>query len=223
MEIAHYGLAEVVLPHLDEELYDVEHLDGHEPLRHFNYRGHAIRHLSVTDRTLSNGRVSKVEAQRATISRLNAQSVEFDQCVLSSADWDECVLSRVVFRNCKILGAAFTNNKWSNLVFEDCKIEYTTFNSVRAGAPVVFVNSTLSDVTFEGCDLPNGHMSGCALRGVEFVGGGYHRFDLRGNDLSTIRGASNLDGVVISRAQRQELAEALVSELNLHYVDNGDP
>jgi hypothetical protein len=54
---------------------------------------------------------------------------------------------------------------------------------------------------------------------VEFVGGSYSNFDLRGNDLSMVRGAANLRGAIVSRSQRQELAEALVSELELNYVD----
>jgi len=57
---------------------------------------------------------------------------------------------------------------------------------------------------------------------VEFIGGGYHEFDFRDNDLSTIRGAANLHGVFISPVQRQQLAEALVSELDLRYPEDSD-
>ena len=65
-------------------------------------------------------------------------------------------------------------------------------------------------------------MSHCELEAVEFVGGGYREFDFRDNDLSTIRGAANLDGALISRAQRQQLAEALVSELDLCYLEDDE-
>lgn len=221
MEIGKYGRAEVTLPHVDDDLHEVGHLEGHAPIRHYLYTGRSIRQLSIAERILSNGRISKIEAQRATFSRANFQSARIEHCVFGSAEWDECTLSRVVFRNCKILGATFSDNKWANVIFDGCKIEYTSFESVQASAPVVFVDTSFKEVTFVGCDLPGGHMSGCELKDVEFVGGGYDEFDLRGNDLSTIRGAANLDGAVISSAQRHELAEALVSELNFRYIDDG--
>jgi uncharacterized protein YjbI with pentapeptide repeats len=223
MDVAKYGRAEVVLPHLEDDLHDVGHLDGHEPERHFQYADKAVRQLSITDRTLANGRIFAIEAQRAAINRVNFTSIYIERCLFTSSEWAECTLSRVVFRDCKILDATFSDSKWKNVVFDGCKIEYSTLASIRASAPVVFVNTTFNEVTFEECDFPGGHMSGCELAATEFVGGEYREFDLRHNDLSTIRGAVNLAGAAISRDQRQELGEALVSELDLHYLDDGDP
>lgn len=222
MDIVTYGRADVVLPHVEEELQEVDHLDGYEPLRHYRYSDKKLRQLSIADRRLSNGRISKIETRRATLSRVSIQSAYIESCVFASTEWVECALARVVFRDCKILDATFSDGRWANLVFDGCKIEYANFRSIRSGAPVIFVNTTFRDVTFEGCDLPGGHMSGCQLRDVEFVGGGYHEFDLRRTDLSTIRGAANLQGAVVSSDQRHELAEALVSELDLHYLDDGE-
>jgi hypothetical protein len=51
----------------------------------------------------------------------------------------------------------------------------------------------------------------------------FRHFDLRGNDLSTLRGAANLSGAVITREQRQQLAEALVAELDLTYAADEQP
>jgi hypothetical protein len=65
-------------------------------------------------------------------------------------------------------------------------------------------------------------MSRCTLDNVGFDGGTYTDFDFRGNDLSTIRGAGYLKGILIAPAQRQEIAEALVSELDLRYPDRDD-
>jgi uncharacterized protein YjbI with pentapeptide repeats len=212
----------VPLPHVEEDLLEVDHLDDPDPLRHYRYSDKIVRQLSITDRRLSNGRISRINAQRATLNRVSIQSAYIESCVFTSAEWVECILNRVIFRDCKILGATFSGGKWANVVFDECKIEYAEFDSIRATAPVAFLNTVFSEVTFEGCDLPGGHMSGCQLRKVEFVGGGFHEFDLRHTDLSTIRGAANLAGAVVSPGQRQELAEALVSELDFHYLDEGD-
>lgn len=47
-----------------------------------------------------------------------------------------------------------------------------------------------------------------------------HGLDLRGNDLSQLRGLSSLKKVVIDRAQTFQLAEALAAELDVTYGEN---
>jgi uncharacterized protein YjbI with pentapeptide repeats len=223
MEIEEYGRAKILMPVIeDEELIAVDDLEGGASVADFEYADRPVRHLMVADTTLSGGRLRRIEAQRATWTQVTLQSVVFERCVLMSGDWIDCALSRVMFRDCKLLGANFVDNKWGNVVFENCRIEYATFDTIHASTPVVFVGTRFKEVTFRRSDLPAGHMSGCTLDAVEFDGGTYTGFDFRDNDLSTIRGAGNLNGILIDPVQRQEIAEALVSELDLRYVDEAD-
>lgn len=223
MEINEYGRAKILMPAIeDDELTAVDDLNGSGSVADFEYADRPVRHLVVTGTTLSGGRLTRIEAQRATWTEVTAQSVVFERCVLMSSDWIDCALSRVVFRDCKLLGANFSDNKWGNVVFENCRIEYATFDTIQANTPVVFVGTRLKEVTFRRSDLPAGHMSGCTLDAVEFDGGNYRDFDFRGNDLSTVRGAGNLHGILIDPVQRPEIAEALVSELDLRYPDEAD-
>ncbi|NIK58235.1 pentapeptide repeat-containing protein [Kribbella shirazensis] len=223
MEIEQYGRAKILKPSVeDDELTAVDELDGAESLADFLYADTSVRHLIAADTTLSGGRLRRIEAERLTFSQVTLQSVVIDRCVLMSSDWIDCVLSRVVFRNCKLLGANFVDNKWSNVVFDNCRVEYATFETIHASASAVFVGTRFKEVTFRRSNLVGGHMSNCTLEAVEFDGGSYTDFDCRGNDLSTVRGARNLDGILIDPTQRQELAEALVSELDLRYVDEAD-
>ena len=218
MEIEEYGLAKVLKPHIDDaELRQVDSLEGDGSLTEFDYTDKAVRHLAVAEQALLGGRMSKVQTERVTFDQVNLQSVLIADCVLASSDWMDCALSRVVFRNCKILGANFVENKWASVVFENCRIEFATFDSVQATAPIVFIDTRFKDVTFRRSEFPGGHMARCTLDDVEFDGGTYTDFDFRNNDLSTIRGAGNLNGVLIDPVQRQEIAEALVSELDLRY------
>jgi uncharacterized protein YjbI with pentapeptide repeats len=223
MEIEEYGRAKILMPSIEEDdLTAVDDLGGAESAADFEYADRSVRHLVVADTTLSAGILRRIEAGRVTFSQVALQSVLFDRCVLTSSDWTDCVLSRVVFRDCKLLGTNFVDNKWSNVVFENCRIEYATFDMISASTPVVFVGTRFKEVTFRRTNLPAGHMSGCTLDAVEFDGGSYTEFDFRGNDLSTVRGAGNLGGIVIDPVQRQEIAEALVSELELVYVDEAE-
>ncbi|MGH3870571.1 MAG: pentapeptide repeat-containing protein [Pseudonocardiaceae bacterium] len=210
------------MPYIENDLRVVDDLDCNEPLPGHLYADRRVRHISVTGGRLTSGRMVKIEAERVTFTEVRFNSEQIEHCLFVSSEWDHCSLSRVVFRDCKILGASFIKNKWANVLFDRCKIEYSTFESINSSAPVVFVDTQFRQVTFTGCNFPQGHMSGCELASVEFFGGGYHEFDLRGNDLSTIRGAANLNGVFVSSAQRWQLAEALVSELDLHYLQDGD-
>ncbi|GAB3953191.1 pentapeptide repeat-containing protein [Kribbella albertanoniae] len=222
METEEYGLAKVLTPHIDDaELRNVDGLAGSGALADFTYGPRSLRYLAVEERRLLGGRVSQVEAERATFDQVALQSVVIERCVLASSDWMDCALSRVVFRNCKLLGANFVENKWANVVFQNCRIEFATFDSIQATAPIVFIDTRFKDVTFRRSDLPGGHMSRCTLDDVEFDGGTYTNFDFRGTDLSTVRGAGYLNGILIDPMQRQEVAEALVSELELHYPDRG--
>lgn len=222
MEIEEYGRAKVVKPSIDDELTSVHDLEGTESLADFEYADRSVRHLVVAGTTLSGGRLTRIDAERVTFSQLTLQSMVIDRCVLMSSDWMDCALSRVVFRDCKLLGANFVDNKWSNVVFENCRIEYATFDTIHASAPVAFVGTRFKEVTFRRSDLPSGHMSGCTLNAVEFDGGTFTDFDFRNNDLSTIRGAGNLNGILIDPIQRQEIAESLVSELDLRYPDEAE-
>ncbi|GAA3126235.1 uncharacterized protein YjbI with pentapeptide repeats [Kribbella aluminosa] len=223
MEIEEYGRAKVLKPSIeDDELIAVDDLEGAASLADFEYADRSTHHLAVADTTLSGGKLSRIEAQRVTVTGATLQSVVIDHCVLMSSDWIDCVLSRVMFRDCKFLGANFVDNKWSNVVFQDCRIEYTTFDTIHASTPIVFVGTRFKEVTFRRSELHAGHISNCTLDAVEFDGGTYTDFDFRDNDLSAIRGASNLNGILIDRVQRQELAEALVSELDLRYADEAD-
>lgn len=223
MEIEEYGRAKILMPSIEEDdLTAVDDLQDAESVADFEYADRSVRHFVVTDTTLSAGRLRRIEAGRVTFSQVALQSVLFDRCVLTSSDWMDCTLSRVVFRDCKLLGANFVENKWSNVVFENCRIEYATFDTVHASTPVAFVGTRFKEVTFRRTDLPAGHMSGCTLHGVQFDGGNYAEFDFRGNDLSTVRGAGNLGGILIDPVQRQEIAEALVSELELRYVPEAE-
>lgn len=222
MEVTKYGRSEIILPYIEDSLDVVDDLDCDEPLSDYLYTDRQVRHISASGVRLASGRIVKIEAERATFTDVRFNSGQIERCLLISSEWGQCTLSRVVFRECKILGANFIENKWANVVFDRCKIEYSTFESIQASAAVAFVNTQFKQVTFTECNFPKGHMSGCELDSVEFIGGGYHEFDFRDNDLSTIRGAANLHGVFISPVQRQQLAEALVSELDLRYPEDSD-
>lgn len=220
METVTHGRATVVLPYVEDDLRPVPALPRTGSLSDYSFSRHHLRHLALTDGDLLNGQFVDVYADRVAMNQVRIESARIDHCVWQSAQFTDCLLSRVVFTNCKILGARFNDNSWSNVIFDGCRIEFADFEAVNATGPVVFVNTTLNDVTFTRCAFPGGAITDCDLRTVEFDGGGYDQCDLRDTDLTTVRGASNLTGALITADQRYQLAEALVSELHLRYPED---
>ena len=179
MKTARYGRLDVVLPGHDDDLRAVPDLGRRGNLADFEYVDATVRQLDVDDRRISRGRLRGVEAQRAIFTDASVESVSFVRCSLLSSRWERCSLSRVVFRDCRLIGMTVDEQKWTNVVFQGCVIEYAQVDHVRSTGPVVFVDCTLRDVTFTQCDFSRGYMSGCELRGVEFAGGSYADMDLR--------------------------------------------
>ncbi|GGZ92835.1 hypothetical protein GCM10010344_70650 [Streptomyces bluensis] len=95
-----------------------------------------------------------------------------------------------------------------------------TLTRVRAAGPVIFSQCSLRETTFEAADLSAAAFNDCDLRLAEFDSGTYRSLDLRGNDLSQLRGLASLKQVIIDRAQTLQLAEALAAELDVTYGED---
>ncbi|MFE0192597.1 pentapeptide repeat-containing protein [Streptomyces sp. NPDC058989] len=224
MQTRTYGSRTVTLPGLDEPGVYLSTLSTLEAprgvLQDFRYGDSSLRDLDLTDTKLVTGRIHGLTAARARFDELRLNSVDFDHADLGMLQWTGSKLSRVSFRNCKLMGAQFDGLALDDVLFENCKLDYATFTQVRATGSVVFSKCSLAEVVFEGCDLSQAVIDDCVLRATEFSRGRYQGFDLRGNDLSTIRGAANLSKIVIGHAQQPGLADALISELDVTFKED---
>jgi uncharacterized protein YjbI with pentapeptide repeats len=188
----------------------------------FRYADADLRELDLYDTHLSSGRVSGITTRRTRLEQVRADSVEFTGCDLAQLHWTGEKISRTVFRDCKLMGATLDDITLDNVVFEGCKLDYTAFTRVRATSPVIFAKCSLREAAFAACDLGAALFDDCDLRLAEFDGGKFRGLDLRGNDLSGLRGVTSLKKVVIDRAQILQLAEALAAELDVTYGEDLD-
>ncbi|MFE3505993.1 pentapeptide repeat-containing protein [Kitasatospora sp. NPDC059160] len=218
-----FGRVTVTLPHLNEPglyLSNVASLDSTRGIvQDFQYGDADLRALDLAETRLVTGRVSNLRADRVQLDQVRIDSVEFDTCDLAAARIADSKLSRVVFRNCRIMGAGLIGVTLDNVLFDNCKLDYATFEQIRSTGPVALSKCTLTEASFTGCDLGGAVLDACALRLTEFGRGKYQGLDLRGNDLTTLRGVANLGKVLIDRTQQAELAEALVAELDVTFAD----
>ncbi|MEU0485612.1 pentapeptide repeat-containing protein [Streptosporangium sp. NPDC006013] len=209
----------VTLPDLDDaDLGEVGSLEGeHGKLRDFHYANARLRELSLSGTQLMDGRVTSLTTQRARLEELRLHSVEFSGCDLSGLRWEDSKLSRVTFTDCKLLGAAWENVTLDDVVFERCKLDYAAVTRLRAIGPVIFTGCSLREARFVGSDLSDAAFGECDLHLTEFDGGTYRGCDLRGNDLSGLRGVSALKKIIIDRSQLQGLAQAFAAEQEITF------
>ncbi|MEV0409843.1 pentapeptide repeat-containing protein [Streptomyces sp. NPDC050448] len=218
------GYVTVTLPDLDEPgiyLSRVDMLDSPRgAVQDFTYGDAELRSLELTDAQLITGRITGVHAKRVEFEALNLHGVEITGSDLGAARWSESKLTRVVVRDCKLMGAALDSLVLDDVLFESCKFDFATFEKVRATGPVAFTGCAFTEATFTDCDLTDAVFSDCGLKLTEFGAGRYRDLDLRGNDLSTIRGAGHLAKIRIDHGQQIQLAEALVDELQIALGDD---
>ncbi|MFI7104165.1 pentapeptide repeat-containing protein [Streptomyces sp. NPDC050161] len=226
MQTRTFGRLQLTLPALDEPglyLSNVTSLEsGRGHVQDFQYTDASLRALDLADTQLITGRITNLRASRVQLQSVNLHAVDFDSCDLGSVQWSESKLSRAVFRNCKIMGADLASLALDDVLFENCKLDYTAFSRIRATGPVVFTGCSLAEASFTGCDLSNTVIRECSLRETEFRSGRYHDLDLRDTDLSTVRGITHLKGITIGRAQQPQLTQALLTELAVTYGDGID-
>ncbi|MDI3420397.1 pentapeptide repeat-containing protein [Streptomyces luteolus] len=204
-------------------LSNVQSLEGGRGvLQDFHYTGAELRSLDLADAQLVTGRISGLRAGRVQMEQLRLHSVEFDSCDLGSATWSESKLSRVAFRQCKLMGATLSDLTLDHVLFDGCRLDYATLEAVRATGPVAFSNCILTEVSLTGCDLTDAVLDSCTLRLTEFGKGRYKGLDLRGNDLSSVRGVAHLAKVVIDHSQQADLAQALITDLDVTYGEDLD-
>ncbi|MFJ8230314.1 pentapeptide repeat-containing protein [Streptomyces sp. NPDC094448] len=218
-----FGHTTVTTPDLNEPglyLSVVKSLDSPRgAVQDFTYRDVELRTLALMGIQLVTGRICNVRAKHVELDALNLHGVEITNSDLGSARWSGSKLTRVHFRDCKIMGAAMDGMVLNDVLFEKCRFDYAGFGNVRVGGPVAFAGCAFTEAVFTDCDLSGAVFSDCGLRLTEFGGGRYQDTDLRGNDLSQIRGAANLARVRIETGQQTDLAKALVHELDMTIGD----
>lgn len=219
-----FGHVTITLPELDEPGLYLSHADSLDSPRgtvqDFLYGDADLRSLDLTDTQLITGRITGLHSKRTEFEGLNLHGVEITGSDLGAARWSDSKLTRVMLRDCKLMGAALAGLVLDDVLFEDCKFDYATFEKVRATGPVAFVGCAFTEAALTDCDLTDVVFSDCGLKLTEFGAGKYRDMDLRGNDLSVIRGVANLVKVRIDHGQQTQLAEALVDELQITLGDD---
>jgi uncharacterized protein YjbI with pentapeptide repeats len=207
------------LPELEED--DLEAIDvpgdSTETVAGFDLGPMSVTDLILSNLRLSHGRIRRCRAERTEMQRVSLNAVDFIQCDLASLRWADGKIARTRFSECRFFGAQFEGLALEHVLFVDCKLDYAQFTRLRASGPVAFINCSLQEAEFGGCALPDAVLDGCDLSLTSFGEGNYRGTDLQGNDISYVRGASNLKNVVLQAGQLIQLGESLAAELKVTF------
>lgn len=210
--------ARILLPAFETDLLDsVDSLeDGVAEFIHANVE---VRELGLNFASLRNGLVKSVRAQGLSFHDVSLDSVVFQRCFFGSIEIDHCRLSRVSFVDCQLNGLRLSKTKLSDVIFERCRLDYALMQEVRTARSAAFLECSMREVSLLDCEFEKAVIDGCRLDGLELERGKFSGCDLRGNDLSTVRGIAALRKARIAEAQVPQLAEAMVRELELDVED----
>jgi uncharacterized protein YjbI with pentapeptide repeats len=129
---------------------------------------------------------------------LVARRVEVLNCRLTGSELAEATLSDVTFTGCRLDLVGLRMAKLERVVFRDCRMEECDL-----------YQATLTDVLFEQCVLREATFSGATLKRVE----------LRGCNLSAVRGVDALRGARMPWNDVLENAPLFATALGVEIVD----
>ncbi|MGH3737172.1 MAG: pentapeptide repeat-containing protein [Micromonosporaceae bacterium] len=186
--------------------------------------------LDLADALITEGDWKRVQLASTKITRTRFDAVNmnaavwddvsvtgsiFDRVDLSSARLTSLTLDRCHLIGCQLTGLHLSMATLKNVIFENCRLDYATFNAVRTTGPVAFIGCTLTETSLTGCKLGQAVITGCQLNRLELHGCDLYGTDLRGNPLDTITGIDSLKGATLAPDQLADLTTAVLADLGL--------
>jgi uncharacterized protein YjbI with pentapeptide repeats len=112
-------------------------------------------------------------------------------------------------------GLHVVDSRLTNVLFENCRLDYATLATVRSTGPVAFVNCTLVEASITGGKLDKASFDDCRMTNLELDHTDLRGADLRNNQLETITGITSLRGATLTPHQLTDLSTALIKDLSL--------
>ena len=179
--------------------------DDLEPLERLPREGESITERVINGETWTRGALTGLTLRRSWLTRAD----------LSAATFANATLDRCVLVGCSLVGVTFDTVTAKDVLFDNCRLDYATFERFKSAGPVAFVGCSLAETIFRTSTLTAAVFEDCKLAGASFDSCDLRGADLRGNDLAGLTGATGLRGVTLAESQLPALTELLVSELSI--------
>jgi uncharacterized protein YjbI with pentapeptide repeats len=173
----------------------------------------------ATDYEVTGSRLRGVLLTGAVLEQGHWTDVVVQDCELSGVALDDTSLTRVVFDGCRMSGLVAIGLNAHDVRFVNCKLDGANFRGA-ALERCVFEDCDLAGADFYGARFAPGALLRCAITEAEFSKAKCDGLDLRGSDLTGIRGAEVLRACVIRSDQMVPLGLALLTTIDVHVTDD---
>ncbi|MGI8648367.1 MAG: hypothetical protein DLM55_05005 [Acidimicrobiales bacterium] len=143
--------------------------------------------------------------------RLHCRNVVFENCDLSGVIIEESSLSRVEFQECRMSGMVFGGSKIEDVLFSSCKLDLANLRMTK-GKRLEFLACDLREADFYGGDFADTRIYDSNLSSANYTQASMDGLRLHGSVLWDLKGASALEGVVISQDQLMDMSVALFAD-----------
>ena len=193
----------IVLPGEDpDDLEDIDQLPGDGD--------------SITEAVIRGDAWARVTLTGLTIRRSWLIGADLAASTITDATFDRCV-----FIGCTLVGATLDTITARDVIVENCRLDYATFQRFKATGPVAFLGCSFTEATITASTLLTAVFDGCKLAGLAVEGSDLRGADLRGNDLTGLTNATALRGSILSDTQLPAFTDLIVRELSINVVGSG--
>ncbi|WP_306368611.1 pentapeptide repeat-containing protein [Nocardiopsis sp. CC223A] len=141
-------------------------------------------------------------------------NTHFASVDLGSSRLVDVAVNRCRFTASWLMGVSLVRVTLTDVLFEGCQFDYSTWERVKVAGDVAFVGCSFKEAELIGSDLRGAVFDDCTL-GSRFDDTRMTGADLRGSDLSGLTGLASLRGAQVTEMQLRQLNEVMVRDLAL--------
>ncbi|MFE1166228.1 pentapeptide repeat-containing protein [Nocardiopsis sp. NPDC058789] len=141
-------------------------------------------------------------------------NTHFASLDLTSHRLVDITLNRCRFTGSRLMAVSLARVSMTDVLFEDCQFDYSTWEQVKVTGDVAFVGCSFKETEIIGSDLRDAVFDDCTFA-VDIKNTKMSGADLRGSDLSNLSGLASLHGAKVTEVQLRQLSEVMIRDLNL--------
>lgn len=155
---------------------------------------------AIADGQLDSAMTNGADLAETRAEPLELVDVQLTETELSNARWRRLLARRVELLDCRAIGLRLDLERVTDLRAVRCRFDYAHLHIEQAKGPVRFEGCSMRETVITG-DLRTTVFDDCLLAGTEFRAERATGCDLRGCDISAIRGLLSLRGAVLEAPQ----------------------
>jgi uncharacterized protein YjbI with pentapeptide repeats len=182
------------------------------------YVSQDITNFSARSAIINESILDRLSAAEANLERLSLTQVSITRGELTATNCEASTWQTVKLKDTRCSGLKLQTGTLKDVTFANCKLDLANFRYTKLER-VRFIDCILSESDFYMATLKDVFFENCSLISTEFSSAKCKNVDLRGSDVSTIRGISGLKGAIIDSMQLIAIAPLLAQEAGLSVKD----